>query len=118
MDKNTVIFNLLNENQKQMFKEFQEEWMKKFNFETMTFSQYFHYVRILAIENSVADKMIKHNFLHVSVMEMIKEICLNSEDFFFKKNIAIMDMILQEKYMHIEIQISVYIDPKKNFTHK
>ncbi len=112
---NTVIFDLLDENQKSMLKQFQEYWMKKFNFKTMTFNHYFQYARVLVIKNGQVYKKRKHNYLHVYVMEMIKKICLDNN--IFKEDIEIMDIILEEKYLEININVNVYFIPE-NFNKK
>jgi len=111
MDANTVIFDLLNDEQKVLFEQFQKNWMKKFNFKKITFNHYFHYVRILNIKNSQVYKKRKHNFLHVYIMEEIKKICLSNEELIFKENIEIIENILKEKYLEIDIKIRIYIDP-------
>lgn len=112
MDVNTVIFDLLSDKQKELFKKFQKYWMKKFDYKTITFGHYFHYVRILAIKNSQANKLRKHNVLHVEVMEIIKNLCSDVDSYIFQENIRQMDTILQEKFLNINIKVVVYIDPE------
>ncbi len=117
MDLNTVIFDLLiTTEQRKNFEDFQKHWMKKFDFKTMTFNHYFQYVRVLLIKNSQVYKKRKHNYLHVYVMEMIRKICLDNN--IFKEDIEVMNIILQEKYLEININIIVYINPKEFFNNK
>jgi hypothetical protein len=109
MDINTIIFDQLNDEQKILFEKFQTIWMKKFDYKTITFGHYFHYVHILIIKNSQKNKLRKHNVLHVEVMEFIKNLCSNVDSYIFQENIKQIDAILKEKFMEINININIKI---------
>jgi hypothetical protein len=111
MDGNTIIFTLLKDDrEKEMLSKFQKIWMKKFDYENLTFEQYFQYVRILLIKNIKEKQDRKHNYLHVYVMEMIKNLCLNIEDDYFPENINKINFILEKKYLKLNVHVVIYVD--------